>query len=295
MILKQKYYQFTLIFTLFLIIIGIVFEGFISNLIGLALIFSAGLIHGANDISLLQKKYKNTQSRFFIFLILLYLIVIILGGFFFFIIPSIALIFFLLFSGFHFGQQHWSLYINQKSRDSLIKKISYTIYGLLIFLLLFSFQLDEVSLVIKKITGFSFQDDLYAYTTIFLALSFSLISFLLPITLEVYIKEMFSLLILSILFGTTSLLFSFAVYFVFWHSIPSIIDQLLFLDNEVSIKSLKGYLKSSFVYWIMSLIGLFSFYYYTDLNSDYFIPLFFTFLAAITFPHTLVIGMLKSE
>jgi hypothetical protein len=36
-------------------------------------------------------------------------------------------------------------------------------------------------------------------------------------------------------------------------------------------------------------------YQYVDFEADYFMPLFFSFLAAITFPHTVVIGLMKHK
>ena len=100
------------------------------------------------------------------------------------------------------------------------------------------------------------------------------------------------LIFLGFFFSKASLLLSFSVYFVFWHSIPSILDQLNFLyekDNSGKIK----YLLSSMPYWIMSIVGLFGFYFYFHTKPDTFLPLFFSFLAAITFPHTIVMGWLK--
>ena len=44
-----------------------------------------------------------------------------------------------------------------------------------------------------------------------------------------------------------------------------------------------------------SLVSLFMVYQYVDFEADYFMPLFFSFLAAITFPHTVVIGLMKHK
>ena len=43
----------------------------------------------------------------------------------------------------------------------------------------------------------------------------------------------------------------------------------------------------------MSILGLFGFYFYFHTKPETFLPLFFSFLAAITFPHTIVMGWLK--
>ena len=294
MISNIFFFRLNIFLTVFLIFLGSMLSESLSNYLALIFIFTAGLIHGANDIRLLQKKYQNTQFKFFVLLLIIYILVVILGAVLFFFIPSGALVFFILFSGFHFGQQHWSLYLNQKSKDSFFKQLGFTVYGLLIFSLLFSLQISDVNSVIKDITGYEFSSEFYYYISVLLASSFCILSFFLPISLKVFFKEALLLLLLTTLFWSTGLLFSFAIYFVFWHSIPSIKDQLIYLDGEASLKSIIGYVKSSLVYWILSLIGLFLFYFCMGIKSEYFIPLFFTFLAAITFPHTVVIGMLKS-
>ena len=295
MILRAKYYQFTVLLTISFIVVGLLLNKVLADTFGLFLIFSAGLIHGANDIRLLQKKYKNTQFRFFILLIITYIGVVLLGAILFFHLPNFGLFFFILFSGFHFGQQHWDSFLKQKPSSPLIKQLGYTFYGLLVFGLLFSSQVLEVDGLIEELGGARFAVDTYYITTLVLAVVFSIFAFFLSVSGMVYLKEVLALALLSVLFATTSLLFSFAVYFVFWHSIPSIQDQLMYLDGKINRKTIKGYIRSSLVYWLLSLIGLTAAYFFFDVNATYFIPLFFTFLAAITFPHTVVIGMLEFD
>jgi len=295
MILRAKYYQFTILLTISFIVVGLLLNKVSVDAFGLFLIFSAGLIHGANDIRLLQKKYKNTHFRFFLLLILIYIGVVFLGAILFFYLPNFGLFFFILFSGFHFGQQHWDSFLKQKPSSPLLKQLGYTFYGLLVFGLLFSSQVLEVDGLIEQLSGTHFAVDTYYIATLVLAVVFSILAFFLSVSGMVYLKEILALALLAVLFATTSLLFSFAVYFVFWHSIPSIQDQLMYLDGEINRKTIKGYIRSSLVYWLLSLMGLTAAYFFFDVNASYFIPLFFTFLAAITFPHTVVIGMLDFD
>ena len=99
-------------------------------------------------------------------------------------------------------------------------------------------------------------------------------------------------LIFGWLFSRSSLLLGFGLYFVLWHSIPSMHDQLGYLyPNDT--KGLWKYFRSSAPYWVLSLIGLLGVYLFFDFQSTAFLPLFFSFLAAITFPHTVVMGWLK--
>ena len=295
MILREKYYQFTILLTISFVAVGLLLNNVLADALGLFLIFSAGLIHGANDIRLLQKKYKNTQFRFFLTLIFTYIGVVVLGAILFFYLPNFGLFFFVLFSGFHFGQQHWDSFLKQKSSSLLLKQLGYTLYGLLVFGILFSSQIPAVNVLIEQLSGVRFDAETYRITTLVLAVVFSILAFLLSVSTQMYLKEILALALLAILFSTTSLLLSFAVYFVFWHSIPSIQDQLMYLDGAINLKTIKGYIRSSLVYWLLSLLGLIAAYFFFDLNASYFIPLFFTFLAAITFPHTVVIGMLDFD
>ena len=69
-------------------------------------------------------------------------------------------------------------------------------------------------------------------------------------------------------------------------------DQFAFLYPKES-KPLRRYLLSSAPYWLLSLLGLGGVYFFFDWHSEAFLPLFFSFLAAITFPHTIVMGWLK--
>ena len=88
---------------------------------------------------------------------------------------------------------------------------------------------------------------------------------------------------------TSSLILCFSVYFIFFHSILSIKDQVKYIYGSNNSKSLKRYIKNSLPYFILALIFLILFYIYTDIDNNDLLPIIFTFLAAITFPHVLVI------
>ena len=107
--------------------------------------------------------------------------------------------------------------------------------------------------------------------------------------------QSFLLIFLSIIFYNSSLILSFGIYFVFWHSIPSIIEQSQYIYGSNSMTSFFNYFKSSFLYWILSLMGLLFLYYFLKDYQNLLISIFFSFLAAITFPHTLVIFKMKNN
>ncbi len=259
--------------------------------ISFVLIFTFGLIHGANDIQLIQKKTLNYNVNFFIYSILVYVSVVILGILIFFYVPKFGLIFFVFFSSFHFGEQHLGSF-DIESKNILIKGLLYTSYGSIILGLLFSLQWLDTHVIVFEISELFISKktmEIYFYISF---ITFFIISLFYKNFRRVLLIETVLIIFLGFFFSKASLLLSFSVYFVFWHSIPSILDQLNFLyDSDNSRK--KRYFLSSLPYWIMSILGLFVFYFNFHTNPKTFLPLFFSFLAAITFPHTIVMGWLE--
>jgi hypothetical protein len=52
---------------------------------------------------------------------------------------------------------------------------------------------------------------------------------------------------------SSSLIWGFAIYFVIWHSIPSIIDQIKFLNGSFSFPHFITYCKNAGFYWLLLL------------------------------------------
>ena len=104
--------------------------------------------------------------------------------------------------------------------------------------------------------------------------------------------EFMIIVFLLIIFYQGSLLFGFGFYFIIWHSLPSLKSQIKFLyDGEVINPYIK-YLKSGFIYWVFAIIGLVAFYFLGVLPKEQYVSVFFSFLAAITFPHVVVMGLM---
>ena len=291
MLVILKKYRLHFFSTLIFLVLNTILSVENQSIISFILIFSFGLVHGANDIQLIQKKTLDYSVKFFSYSILLYIFIVIVGILIFFFVPKFGLLFFILFSSFHFGEQHLGMY-DIKSKYLIIKSILYISYGSTILGLLFSLQWLDTHVIIYEISELFISKkimELFFYSgfSVFFIISLSYKNLRKFLWIETVL-----LIFLGFFFSKASLLLSFSVYFVFWHSIPSILDQLNFLyekDNSGKIK----YLLSSMPYWIMSILGLFGFYFYFHTKPDTFLPLFFSFLAAITFPHTIVMGWLK--
>jgi Brp/Blh family beta-carotene 15,15'-monooxygenase len=281
------------IFSILSSFIGLWLTSFIKDevqiILGFILILSFGIVHGANDL-LLIRKLKGENFMSFWKMLIYYISIVLIAVVLFCFIPWLAMLLFIIVSSYHFGEQHWNKLNFYK--NVLTTKIFHTIYGLFILLLLFQFHQKEVMDIMYGITGIEL-------TFINISLVLKFIGFILAVmflynykTSKIFKKniafELLYVLVFTIIFKVGSLIWAFAIYFIFWHSIPSLNDQIKFLYGEVSRNNFKTYFKSAFIYWLISMLGIVVLYF---LLKEYkiFDSIFFSFLAAITFPHIIVI------
>ena len=258
-------------------------------IVGFILILSFGIVHGANDL-LLIKKINSTEKTTYWKILFNYISIVLLAVILFTLVPWLAMLLFIVVSSYHFGEQHWEKknFYNSKIASTLFN----TVYGLFILLLLFQFHKKEVMTILLGITGLSL--NFINITLLLIIISLILLGMFIYnfYSSKLFQKnlavELLYLVVFTILFKVGSLIWAFAIYFIFWHSIPSLLDQTKFLFGDVSISNFKRYCKSAFLYWLISIVGIVVLYF---LLKDYkiFDSIFFSFLAAITFPHVFVI------
>jgi len=283
-----KKLNFSHLMTLFCVILAFFSPKSFQNAIAVLGILTLGILHGANDLKILTKKNLKQNSLFGIPFWILYIGVVFLGIYFFYFIPAIALLSFVMVSCYHFGEQHWEKRIQSKKGASAF----YSAYGSLIFSMLFIFHYSEVNNVIFQIATVSIP---YEWFLALLVLSSSLVLlflFLKSQDFKGFMIELLLLGILALLFFKGTLIFGFGIYFVFWHSLPSLASQVHYLYKGQNSLAYLQYLKSAILYWIMALVGLTGFYFFNLFPKDQYLPVFFSFLAAITFPHVVVIGFM---
>lgn len=272
---------------------GLWLTSYLSNkyqiILGFFLILSFGVLHGANDLVLIDQ-LKSNKKLDFIKIIGIYVSIVGISVLLFTNIPIVALLLFILVSSYHFGEQHWNEII--KTNKSFITPMFQFNYGLLILVILFYFNSKEVIEIIFEITKHTLSTE-FIETALLITLSlFVILSIrLYQISTEFknnLIEQLFYLVVLAIVFKASSLIWGFTIYFIFWHSIPSLNDQLIFLYGSSTWADFKKYFKTAFIYWFISLIGVFGLYYIAK-DMVVFDALFFAFLASITFPHFIVI------
>ncbi|MFT6602376.1 MAG: Brp/Blh family beta-carotene 15,15'-monooxygenase [Dokdonia donghaensis] len=281
-----------IVITFFLLWLSIQFNSTIEDIIAYVAIFTLGLVHGANDIKLLEKNVSSSPNHKYVILGR-YVLIVLAIAILFYVIPSLALILFILVSGFHFGEEHWDKLIVTKDKGHYL---FYTAYGLLILFLIFYLNSDETTEIIAIITGFTLDSYYYLVGLIFFAI-ITIASFMIGRVqmnaVSSILEEFVHLIILAIVFKMATLLLSFALYFVVWHAIPSMKSQIIYLYGNTSQKSIVGYLRSSLAYWLLAITSISIFYYYVGDKTYLFNAIFFAFLAAITFPHVWIINSLR--
>lgn len=282
-----------LVSTFFFLWLAVYFSHSVEEVLAFFLIFSFGILHGANDLEILRRrrsgaKFRNAHTR----LLVSYIVLVLGSALLFSQFPLAALLFFIVFSGYHFGEQHW---VKRMGRHTWLQKLLYTFYGLTILLLLFSAHKEQVAGIIFDITGVSIPPDWFSYGCagfLGLFLMSCFFNFYWSQLIRYLLQEVFLLMVFFVVFNTASLIWAFAIYFVVWHSIPSLADQIRMLYGSVNWQNGSKYMRSSAIYWVGALVTLaLAFLYFRD-SSYGFMPLFFSFLAAITFPHVLVISRL---
>ena len=283
----NKLFTFIIISTFFLIILNWILSDFTQLVIYFSSVLLFGIIHGANDIYLIirgNNKNKKISKTTFIYVFIVLLITLI-----FFSFPLLSLIFFVLFSCYHFGEQQWTILDENIDSGPLFFS-----NGLLIFATLFYFHRIEVIEIVYMISSFNLISDFFKYlliTSILLTLISLLINYKRVKSQILNQIILFPLLIIA--FSQLSLFNSFALYFVIYHSIPSILEQTNFLYGSSTYPLIKKYFITALPYWITALIGLLVFYLIFSKNFTFSLDIFFSFLAAITFPHVIVIYKMK--
>ena len=263
----------------------------IQNTIAILMILTVGILHGACDITLINHKTNNVTNRKKIIFIIFYLFIAFLAFLIVYNLPIIGFIAFLLVSSYHFGEQH----LHETILDSKFRFFHFLTYGTLIFMLMIHNNKSFVENVLSEVLMINinnFPFDIFLFLSLFI--TFLLWSIDYKKLKSFIIKEILYLLLLFLLFYTSNLIVSFAVYFVLWHSIPSILDQINFLYNEISIRSILLYLKNSGSYWIVSILGLLFLFNYQNLLGEDFYKIIYSFSAAVTIPHIFLINNILS-
>ena len=262
----------------------------ITIIISYCFVMTLGIIHGSNDLQIITrlqrtKVLKKINITTYIYIILTSIILL-------FFFEKTAFLLFIIFSSFHFGEQHFNA---KNFTQKRIKYLLYFFHGIIIFSLIFLNKTSEVMKISEELFSISLSQD-------FLLL-FSIISGILYCALLVYnyylnndyrtiFEEILYVTFFYILFKATSLIVGFSIYFIIWHSIPSILDQIKFLYQSSSSSLITLYLKKSSLLWLVSIVFITGFYIF--FKNSYLLESFvFGTLFIISIPHIFIISMMN--
>ena len=287
----KNYQNFKIYFTIFLVWVSVQFDVIVEDSIAFILILSIGLLHGANDILILSEEDRLRQKK--IQNLVVYSLISITCVGIYLIHDYIAILLFIIISSYHFGEEHLSSRI---SEHNLFDIFYYTFFGLIIFSLIFFTSIVEVNAILSEMVNARFTElgiliSLIASITITALLSIYLLVKR-KLSFTTIGLESFYLLLLFLVFKATSLILGFAIYFVFWHSFPSMIGQIQYISEKVDNKSTLYYLKKASPFWFISVLGLaFLFWVFPEINV--FATFVFAVLFAVTAPHIWVMYRMK--
>ena len=160
--------------------------------------------------------------------------------------------------------------------------------------MIFQNNIDVVNDVLTSFNTIFF--DYFVLQTL-LVILFSIYMFMLlsfELLRRYIIREFLFFLLFYFLTMNSTLIFGFSIYFIFFHSILSIKDQVSYIYEDDKPQYIKKYLINALPYFLLALFFLIGFYLFVDIESINILPIIFTFLAAITFPHVIVIEKMYS-
>ena len=288
----RNYENFMLFFTFFLFWVSIQFGEVVEDFIAYIMVISVGILHGANDLLILstkEQKDKKLIKNLFIYIGIIILCVVI-----YLFSSFVAIVLFVVLSAYHFGEEHLSHKINV---NFVFNAVYFLSYGLFIFALLFYQSMSDVDVIMTELTGRTFSKTQIEITLIVSAIFLSTGSVYLILMKRnesvLFLREFLYLVLLFFVFNTSSLILGFAIYFILWHSIPSIIHQIEFISGSLNKRNVIAYVKKALIYWVISIVGLLVLYQLLP-EIKLLATVVFVILFAVTAPHTWVMHRMKN-
>lgn len=288
----RNYENFMIFFTFFLFWISIQFGEVVEDFLAYIMVISVGILHGANDLLILSTKERKDKKLIknlliYIGIILLCVVIYLLSSF-------VAIVLFVVLSAYHFGEEHLSHKINV---NFVFNAVYFLSYGLFIFALLFYQSMSDVDVIMTELTGRTFSKIQIELTLIVSAIFLSIGSVYLILMKRnesvLFLREFLYLVLLFLVFNTSSLILGFAIYFILWHSIPSIIHQIEFISGNLNKRNVVAYVKKALIYWVISIAGLLVLYQLLP-EIKILATVVFVILFAVTAPHTWVMHRMKN-
>ena len=250
-------------------------------LIPLLFILFIGIPHGASDILIARRRFKNSWLKILFFLIsYLFVAIIFTTAWFFF--PILCLVLFLFISGLHFG-----LLDTLKMPTSSLKLMQALIYGLTPIIIPIVFHTREVNEIFKLLLCDEDNEIALQIKHFFLVWLLGLIIFFVKYP-ESSQRQILEIITLATLLVILPPLWGFAFYFCFVHSIRHFLNLRKELSNLETSDVIALFMSSIATITIVALAG---FLLEGNGMEESLLKVTFIGLAALTVPHMLLVDL----
>jgi Brp/Blh family beta-carotene 15,15'-monooxygenase len=264
------------------------------------LIVTVGLPHGATDLLLTKYLTGNSSISDTVSFLSKYLLVIFSYGVVWYLMPIVAFTVFIIISIYHFGQSNLN-FIQTENR--IIRGLAYVASGSFVILTPLCIHYDTAGAIIENMIGSTLLINDIAISALpreLFLINVWLIVFLFFnnwISKKDFLLQIIGISLLLLCFYWLPLIIGFTVYFVFWHSYGSMIDQIRFIKSkEDGFTWWQYYLNALPITIIAVLIIIGAFKINTILSTDLsIIEVFFVLLSMFTLPHILLIEQLYAQ
>lgn len=255
------FYPITRLFIIALsIIIAILPMSQLAELIvSASIIGSIGLMHGATDhVLFINYRKLNQQSPLPKEFFLVYLGILLGMGLVWFILPLAAVVLFVIFSCYHFGQTQ--LQYVPVSEANWQKKFVYVFWGLTALLAIVLFNGNETAELLKPFISkqfllpiIEFRWQIIGFSGVFFVIGMILLKF--ERRWMYVLLELVELGVILFISNHSSLLLSFALFFGLWHSLRASQVQIdkLALAGKFTVKD---FIIKSLPFTLISLFGI---------------------------------------
>lgn len=303
--MTQRYpllYRSIQILALLLVGLTFLFPFFINEghyVLALALILFGGIPHGATDYVIFRHlRRPGERSRKLLSFLMQYILVMGVYALLWWLSPLVGLLIFLAISVFHFGQSNWN-YL--EFRSNFERQFTYYLWGALVLFFPIIWHFEQALPIIEAITG---PLGLIPHGQIQTWLSLGLLGANVGWLCYLYATrqlslpqgrdEVINLLVLVVAYIQLPLLLGFAVYFVAWHSLSSILDQIRFYNQQAREPyDWRAYLRDVWPFSLLaigSVGGWLAWQYSLQAQIDW--AGLFIFISVVTLPHMLLIDRL---
>lgn len=245
------------------------------------ILLSIGIPHGAIDhLTSQPKQTKKSLTKFL--LIYLGLIGLYIGLWFF--AAKLAILFFLVFSAYHFGQTH---FLNRFQKLSWQGPLLFLSRGIFLLSTILFGSFETTAQILSSMISVGF---LEAYAVYLILIPFGGTILMQAISkIKFDANDLLDLFVLPVLLYFSPLFVSFAVYFGFWHSLPSMISEYVYLSGFPQYRGVKKFVLQLLPFSLISIVGI-AIILLLGINSmemGELTLLFFVLISLISFPHVI--------